>query len=326
MESSRSRSLFVVVVAIAADVTVTVFRFAVAAVTGSSTLLAQAFQSTAETANQLLLLRGHAGARREETPRHPFGHGREPYFWAFVVSLLILAVGSLAAFVETYAKLRDPEPITQAAWAYAAIVVSLVLDGTSAVVARRQARRERQGSMVEYVRDSKNPEVAVVLVQDSAAVVGLAITAVAVTASLVTDRPELDAAGSAAIGCLLAVVALGLARRMKSLLIGESAPDEVLDAIRDIIDGHDRVQGLISLRGLQYGPDDLVIEAQVAFDEDLVFRDIARVVDDIEAEVRAEIPGARLVAIEPAVPQPSDPDVPAWQRTAFERAQRSKAK
>jgi cation diffusion facilitator family transporter len=316
VDSPRERSLLVVVVAVAADVTVTVFRFAIAGVTGSSALLAQAFQSTAETANQLLLLRGHAGARQSETPRHPFGHGREPYFWAFVVSLLIIGVGSTAAFLEAYAKLRNPEPIRQAGWAYAAIAVSLVLDGTSALVARHQARRERRGSIVDYVRDAKNPEISIVLAQDTAAVVGLAIAAAAVTASLVTDTPQLDAAGSAAIGCLLAAVALGLARRMKSLLIGESASDEDLDTIRQIVYAHDRVRSLISLRGLQYGPDELLVEAQVAFDDDLTFRDIARAIDDIEAEVRARVPGARLVAIEPAVPQPSDPDVPHWQQHA----------
>jgi cation diffusion facilitator family transporter len=316
VDSRRERSRLVVVVAVAADVIVTVFRFAIAAVTGSSALLAQAFQSTAEVANQLLLLRGHAGARRDETPRHPFGHGREPYFWAFVVCLLIVGVGSTAAFLEAYAKVRNPEPIRQAGWAYAAIVVSLVLDGTSAMVARHQARRERQGSMVDYVRDSKNPEISVVLAQDTAAVVGLAIAGTAVSLSLVTDNAEFDAAGSAAIGCLMAVVALGLARRMKSLLIGESASDEELETIRGIIHAHDRVQSLISLRGLQYGPDELLVEAQVAFDDDLVFGDIARAIDEIEAEIRARVPGTRLVAIEPAVPQPSDPDVPHWQRSA----------
>jgi divalent metal cation (Fe/Co/Zn/Cd) transporter len=103
---------------------------------------------------------------------------------------------------------------------------------------------------------------------------------------------------------------------MKSLLIGESASDEDLDTIRQIVYAHDRVRSLISLRGLQYGPDELLVEAQVAFDDDLTFRDIARAIDDIEAEVRARVPGARLVAIEPAVPQPSDPDVPHWQQHA----------
>jgi cation diffusion facilitator family transporter len=309
----RERSTLVVAVAVVADVVVTIFRFVAAAVTGSSALLAQAFQSTAESVNQALLFRGQAGARRDETPQHPFGYARERYFWAFVVSFLIFGVGATAAFVEAYAKLRNPEPVTHPPWAFAALGLALVLDGTSFLVARRQARRERAGPMLEYVRESKSPEISVVMLQDSAAVVGLAIAGAAVTSSLVTDTPAFDAAGSAAIGCLLTVVAFALARRMKSLLIGEAAPDEEVDEIRRIILGHDDVRALISLRTLYHGPDELVVEAQVAFDDDLRFRAVARAVDDIEAGIRRRIDSARLVAIEPAVPATRDPGVPRWQ-------------
>jgi cation diffusion facilitator family transporter len=305
--------MLVVGVAVAADVVVTIFRFAAAAVTGSSALLAQAFQSTAETANQALLLRGQIGARREETPRHPFGYARERYFWAFIVSLLIFGVGSVASLAEAYAKVRNPEPVTHAPWAFAAIALALVLDGTSFVVARRQARRERDGPVLEYVRESKSPEISVVMLQDGAAVVGVVIAGTAVVSSLVTDTPQLDAVGSAAIGCLLAVVAFALARRMKSLLIGEAAPAEEVDAIRRIIVGHPAVRGLISLRTLYHGPDELVVEAQVAFDDELRFRELAQAVDEIEDGIRRRLDSARLVAIEPAVPATRDPDVPRWQ-------------
>jgi divalent metal cation (Fe/Co/Zn/Cd) transporter len=152
------------------------------------------------------------------------------------------------------------------------------------------------------------------MLQDGAAVVGLTIAGVAVTLSLLFDAPALDAAGSLAIGCLLAVVAFALARRMKSLLIGEAASAEEVEAIRRIILDHMQVRDLVSLRTLHHGPDELVVEAQVAFDDELRFAALAQVVDDIEARIRAHIDGARLVAIEPAVRRVSDPDVPSWQR------------
>lgn len=312
--SAEGRSLLVVGVAVTADVLVTVFRFAVASITGSSTLLAQAFQSAAETVNQILLLRGYAGARQAESPRHPFGYARERYFWSFLVALGIFGVGSAAALVEAYAKLRDPQPITQAPWAYGALALAAVLDGGSFLVARRQARRERDRPMVDYLRESKNPEISVVMLQDMGAVVGVAIATVAVSASLLTDTPALDAVGSAAIGGVLAVVAFSLARRMKSLLIGEAAPEEEAEAIGHIILEHRHVRELLSLRTVYHGPGELVVEAQVSFDADLRFLALAQVIDDIEAEIRRRVAAARLVAIEPAVPRTRDPDVPAWQR------------
>jgi cation diffusion facilitator family transporter len=312
--SSEGRSLLVVGVAVTADILVTVFRFAVATITGSSTLLAQAFQSTAETANQALLFRGHAGARQEETPRHPFGYARERYFWSFLVALLIFVVGSAAALIEAYLEFRSPQPITRAPWAYAALGLAAVSDGSSLFFARRQARRERAGPMLDYVRESKNPEISVVMLQDTGAVVGVAIATVAVTASLLTNTPALDAAGSAAIGVLLAAVAFALARRMKSLLIGEAASDEETETIGRIILRHRDVRDLISLRTVYHGPGELVVEAQVSFDESLRFRALAQVIDEIEADIRRQVEAARLVAIEPAVPRTRDPDVPAWQR------------
>lgn len=315
-EASRRRSLLVVVVATAADLVVTVLKFAAAAVTGSSSMLAEGFHSVSETANQALLFRGYASARQGETPRHPFGHARERYFWALVVSFLIFGVGSVAALFESYRKLRDATPLIDPRWAYGVLTIALLLDGTSFVVARRQAHRERRGRIVEYVRESKNPEVSVVMLQDGAAVVGVLVAYVAITLSVVTDQPAYDAAGSATIGALLAAVAFTLAWRMKSLLIGEAASAEESDKIRDLIRGHPAVRELLSLRTLYHGPDELVIEAQVSLDPELRFRDVAEVIDEIEGRIRDEVDAARLVAIEPAVPRTRDPDVPEWQRTS----------
>lgn len=312
--AADGRGLLAIGVAITADLLTTGFRFAVAAITGSSTLLAQAFQSAAETVNQMLLLRGYAGARQAESPRHPFGYARERYFWSFLVVLLIFGVGAVASLAEAYAKFRNPEPITRAPWAYAALAVAAVLDGSSFVFARRQARRERDRPVVDYVRTSKNPEISVVMLQDMGAVIGVALATGAVSASLLTDTPALDAVGSAAIGVVLAVVAFSLARRMKSLLIGEAAPDEETDAIGRIILAHRDVRDLISLRTVYHGPGELVVEAQVTFDADLRFPALAQAIDDIEADIRHRVEAARLVAIEPAVPRTRDPDVPPWQR------------
>jgi cation diffusion facilitator family transporter len=303
----RGRSRFVVVVAVAADGVVTVLKFVAAAVTGSASILAEGLHSASEATNQGLLLRGFASARRGDTPVHPFGHSRERYFWALVVSFLIFGVGSAAAFVEAYSKFRSAEPIVEPFWAYAVLTAALALDGTSFVVARRQAKHERDGSMLQYVRESKIPEVSVVMLQDAAAVIGIGIAYVAISLSLVADAPAFDAAGSAAIGSLLAGVAFTLVWRMKSLLIGEAAPRQELETIRGIILGQESARDLISLRTLYHGPDELVVEAQVSFDPDLRVREVADIIDVIEDAVRARLPSARLVAIEPAVARARDP-------------------
>jgi cation diffusion facilitator family transporter len=311
---AQGRSLFVVLVALAADLALTVFKFVAAALTGSSSMLAEGFHSISETTNQALLLQGHASARREESPRHQFGYSRERYFWALVVSFLIFGVGSVAALFEAYNKLRSGEPLTDPRWAYGVLAAALLLDGGSFLVARRQARRERRESVAEYVRESKNPEVAVVLLQDAGAVIGTVIAFVAITLSMVTGEPAFDAAGSAAIGILLGAVAFTLVWRVKSLLVGEAAPEDEFEAIRRMILAHPSVRELISLRTLYHGPDDLLVDAQVRFDDDMRFREIARAIDEIEQAIRSEIAAARIVSIEPAVPQDGDPDVPAWQR------------
>jgi cation diffusion facilitator family transporter len=303
-----------VVVAVVADALVTVFKFAAAAVTGSASMVAEGLHSGSEATNHGLLLRGLVNARRGDTPEHPFGHSGERYFWALVVSFLIFGVGAAAAFFEAYAKLRTSEPIVQPLWAYAVLTAALVLDGSSFIVARHQARRERRGSMLRYLRESKTPEVLVVMLQDAAAVIGIGIAYVAISLALVTDEPAFDAAGSAAIGSLLAAVAFTLVWRVKSLLIGEAAPSQEFDAIRRIILASDTVRDLISLRTLYHGPDELVVEAQVSFDPDLRVREITDVIDGIEDGVRTQVPSARLVAIEPAVARVRDPDVPEFQR------------
>jgi cation diffusion facilitator family transporter len=320
----RGRSRLVVVVAVVADGVVTVFKFVAAAVTGSASMLAEGLHSASEATNQGLLLRGFARARRGDTPEHPFGHSRERYFWALVVSFLIFGVGSAAAFFEAYAKFRNSEPIVQPLWAYAVLTAALVLDGGSFVVARRQAKRERRGSMLRYLRESKIPEVSVVMLQDAAAVIGIAIAYTAISLSLVTDEPAFDAAGSAAIGSLLAAVAFTLVWRVKSLLIGEAAPSHEFDTIRDIILGQPSVRELISLRTLYHGPDELVVESQVSFDPDMRVREVADVIDAIEDAVRTQLPSARLVAIEPAVARMRDPDVPEFQRRRLQMADRGR--
>lgn len=282
-------------------------------VTGSSSILAETFHSGAETANQGLLLWGrHRAGRLTEEPHHPFGYSRERYFWPFIVSVLMFGVGSVGSLFEGIDKLRNPEPIVSAGWAFGILAVALVLDGASWVNAVRQARAQKRGSYWRFVRESRSPEVPMILLEDSAAVVGVAFAFVGVGLAVWTGDSTYDAIGSFAIGGLLAVVAWVLAREMKSLLIGESALPEEAMTIRQAIRGQEEVRDIVYLRTLYLGPDDLMIEAKVTVVDEVSANEFAAAIDAIEDRIRAALPHVGVIAIEPEIPRRHDPDRPAW--------------
>jgi cation diffusion facilitator family transporter len=299
VQEGNRRAIFA---ALAANLGIALAKFAGFLITGAASLLAEAVHSAADTSNQALLLFGGRRASREPDAQHPFGHGPERFFWAFVVALVLFSMGGLFAIYEGIEKLRHPHEVESFGVAIAILLVAVALESYSLATAVREANHIRGDlSWWAFIRRSKNPELPVVLLEDTGAEIGLAMALFGVVMAKVTDEPRWDALGSLGIGILLVVIALVLATEMKSLLIGEAATPDVEQAIRGAIEGSPCVQRLIHLRTLHLGPDELLVAAKLEFDQTLSFAELARAVDDTEARLREAVPAARLVFLEPDV-------------------------
>jgi cation diffusion facilitator family transporter len=270
--------------------------------TGAASLLAESVHSLADTGNQALLLLGSSRARQTPTAEHPFGFGRERYFWAFVVALVLFSLGSLFAIVEGVEKLFHPHELSSVEWALAVLAIAILLESFSLRTALHEAAEVRgRDGWWQFIRRTKMPELPVVLLEDVGALLGLCFAAAGVGLALATGDPRWDALGSVAIGLLLGVIAIILAIEMKSLLIGEAAAPETIATIRAALAAGDGVTHVIHLRTLHLGPDDLLIAAKLGFMPDVPLQRVADVTNAVEATIRAQIPTARLVFIEPDV-------------------------
>jgi len=291
-----------IVAAFAANLGIALAKFVAFAFTGAASMLAEAVHSVADTGNQALLFLGSSRARRAPTDEHPFGFGRERYFWAFVVALVLFSLGALFAIGEGIDKLIHPHELESPFVALAVLAVSIALETASFVTARRAANLLRRGeSWPAFIRHTKNPELPVVLLEDVGALVGLGFAGAGVGLAVLTGDARFDATGSIAIGLLLGAIAAVLAVEMKSLLIGESATPAVVAKIRAAMESAPRVARVIHLRTLHLGPDDLLVASKLAFDPSLDFATLAKVIDETERRVRAEVPSARLIFLEPDV-------------------------
>ena len=291
-----------IIAALLANMGIAVAKFLGFLVTGAASLLAEAVHSVADTSNQALLLFGGHRASRSATPEHPFGYGRERFFWAFVVALVLFSMGGLFAIYEGIEKLLHPHELESFGVAIAILLVAVALETYSLTTAVREANHIRgDQSWWKFIRHSKNPELPVVLLEDTGAEIGLALALFGVIMAKVTDEPRWDAAGSLGIGILLVVIAIVLAIEMKSLLIGEAASPDDQAAIRDAIEGSPEVRRLIHMRTEHLGPDELLVAAKLEFDGALSFADLAKAVDDTEARLRDAVPAAKLIYIEPDV-------------------------
>ena len=278
---------------------IAIAKFVGFAFTGAASMLAEALHSVADTGNQGLLFLGGRRAARTPTPEHPFGYGRERYFWAFVVSIVLFLLGGLFALFEGEEKLRHPHEIETPAWAFAILSFAIVLEVFSFRTAIREANKVRAGEgWWPFIRRSKSPELPVVLLEDLGALLGLIFALAGVTLATMTDEPRFDAAGSLAIGVLLVVIAIILSAEMRSLLIGESASPKMQKEIVSAIEGAREVRRIIHLRTMHLGPDELLVAAKVDLDAPSV-PEIAKAIDVIEARVRAAVPIARVVYLEP---------------------------
>jgi cation diffusion facilitator family transporter len=298
-----------ILAAFLANLGIAISKFVAFAVTGSASMLAEAIHSVADTGNQLLLFLGGRRGRRPPTAAHPFGFGLERYFWAFVVALVLFSLGSLFALVEGVEKLRNPEELESPIWAFAVLGVAIVLEALSLRTARREAlaMREPGQSWWQFIHTTKAAEIPVVLLEDIGALLGLAIALVGVTLAEVTGEPRWDAAGSLGIGLLLGVIAVVLATEMKSLLTGEAAAPATEQKIRDAITSGPEVRRIISLRTLHLGPDDVLVATKLDLASSGTVDELAGAIDSVEARVRAAVPTAKLIFVEPDVYRPSDP-------------------
>lgn len=276
-----------VVAALAANVAITVAKAVAAALTGSASMLAETLHSAADSGNQGLLLVGRRRGRRPADARHPFGHGGERYFWGFVVAVLLFALGSLFALLEGEEKLRQPHEPGSPVAPLVVIAFAFVFEGLSLTKAVRAARRHKgDRAWFRFIRRTKDAELPVVLLEDSGALVGLAFAAAGVVLAHVTGDGRFDAVGSLAIGLLLGAIAITLATEMKSLLVGESATPEAIEALARALRSTPGVSELRSLQTLQLGPEELLVTAEVRLAREGTVDDAMRVVADATRRAR----------------------------------------
>lgn len=291
-----------VIAAFFANLGIAIMKFIGFAFTGSGAMLAEAVHSSADTGNQLLLLLGGKKSRKTADEEHQFGYGRERYFWAFVVALMLFSIGALFSIYDGIEKLLHPHQLESAQWAIGILLGAICLEVISFRTAIRESRKvKRDTSWWRFIRTAKNPELPVVLLEDLAALLGLIIALSAVVAADVTGDSKYDAIGSLAIGVLLGIVAIVLAVEMRSLLLGEAAHPEVQQRIADTIRQSPHVRNVIHLRTEHLGPDELLVAAKVEFSPDLTLRELADVVNDVEAAVRRNVPEARVIYLEPDI-------------------------
>jgi cation diffusion facilitator family transporter len=283
-------------------------------------LLAEAIHSVADSGNQVLLLVGRSRAERDETEEHQFGFGSERYFYAFIVALVLFTVGAVFSVYEGVERIRHPEKLSSPVVALAVLGVAILLEGYSLRTAVRESNRSRgKVGWPAFIRRAKAPELPAVLLEDVAALSGLVLALIGVTAATLTHNDRWDGAGSVAIGILLACVATVLAIEMKSLLIGESANTDVEAAIVAAIEAGPDADRVIHLRTLHVGPETLLVAAKIGVMHDDTAASIAAGIDAAERRIRAAVPIAEHIFLEPDIYQPgrldqSDPAVRAAQR------------
>jgi cation diffusion facilitator family transporter len=295
-----------VLAALTANLGIAVAKLVGFSITGSASMLAESIHSVADSGNQGLLLLGGSRARQAPDERHPFGYGRERYFWAFVVALVLFTLGGAFAIVEGISKVRHPHEVESPAIAIAILVVAMVLEGGSFRTAVGQARGLRgEATWWQFIRRSRNPELPVVLLEDFGALIGLAFAVVGVVLARATDDGRWDGIGSLAIGTVLCCLAAVLAVEMKSLLVGESATRSMRAAIEAALVAEPEVERLIHLRTEHLGPEQLLVGAKLSFRSDLTFAELAATIDRVEARVRAVVPVECILYIEPDVYDPA---------------------
>ena len=289
-----------IVAALAANLTIAVLKFVAYILTLSSSMLAEAIHSLADSGNQLLLLVGGKRAKKEASPEHPFGYGRERYIYAFIVSIVLFSVGGLFALYEAWGKLQHPHGIEGDFWwvPLAVLVGAIIAESFSFRTAIIESNHIRgQQSWVHFIRNAKQPELPVILLEDFGALLGLAFALFGVSLTLVTGNGIWDALGTAMIGLLLVAIAAVLAVETKSLLLGESATKADVAKIRGAIESDGT--RIIHLKTMHLGPEELLVAAKIGIGQSDTGREVAAAIDAAETRIRDAVPTARVIYLEP---------------------------
>lgn len=306
-----SGSTKAILAALFANLGIAIAKFVGYAFTSSSSMLAEAIHSVADTSNQALLLLGSRRAAKDATAEHPFGFGRERYFWSFIVALVLFTLGGLFAIYEGWHKLGEgSHEVTNAEWAIGILVLGILLESYSFRTAVRESRPLKgRASWWEFVRHSRTPELPVVLLEDFGALTGLALALVSVSVAAVTGDSRWDAYGTIAIGLLLVVIATVLVFEMKSLLIGESALAPMQKTIVGAIEGTAGISKVIHMRTQHIGPDELLVAAKVQLTPGLDSAGVAAVINQAEHRIREAVPITLMIYLEPDVFDPKHPEL-----------------
>jgi cation diffusion facilitator family transporter len=296
---SASGGTRAIIAALAANMGIAAAKFVGFLITGSSSMIAESAHSVADSGNQALLLLGGRRARRGASETHPFGYGRDRYFYAFLVALVLFTAGALFSLYEGGHKLHNPEDLESPQVAIGILLVAIVLESFSLRTAVVESNRHRGGaSWAQFIRRAKAPELPVVLLEDTAALLGLVFALLGVATAAITGNPRWDAIGTLAIGVLLAIVAIILIIETKSLLVGEAASPDAVDRIRAALVGQG-IDRVIHLRTMHLGPDELLVAAKVAMPRTTSLERAAASIDAAERRVRAAEPAARVIYLEP---------------------------
>lgn len=274
-------------------------KFGAAAITGSSAMFSEGIHSTVDCGNQLLLLFGMKRAAQAPDAQHPFGYGKELYFWAFVVAIMIFAVGAGISIYEGVLHVMHPEPITSPIWNYGVLGAALIFEAGAWYVAFREFEKTREGRpFLQAVRESKDPAVFTVLFEDSAAMLGLLFALAGVAGAQIFGLPVLDGIASIAIGCVLALVAWLLAVETKGLLIGEAADPRVIDGIRAYLSPDERILAVNEVLTMHMGPNDILVNVSIDFVDGLAAEEVEAAISDFERYIKGTFPRVSRVFIE----------------------------
>ena len=295
--TTRTRTL---VVALLANRGIAVSKFVAAAITGSSAMLTEGVHSVVDSTNQLLLMWGRRAARRPPDRVHPFGYGRELYFWSFVVAVLVFALGAGVSIYEGIIHIANPEPAVDPVIAYAVLLVAFLLEGWSTVEAFGDFKKSKGSvSWFQAVRRSKDPPAFILLLENGAAMAGIIAAAIGLGLSQLTHDPFFDGAASVVIGVILGITASLLAYESKGLLIGEAADPELVDNLHDLACSQPGVVGVGHVLTVHSSPDQITVMMNVDFRDDMLAGEVERIVCEVEREARERWPQVRRLFVRP---------------------------
>jgi cation diffusion facilitator family transporter len=287
-------------IAFAANLGIALAKFGAAAVTGSSAMLTEGVHSVVDSSNQLLLLWGRRAARRPADALHPFGYGRELYFWSFVVAVLVFALGAGVSVYEGLQHIARPEHAVSPLIAYGVLAVAFVLEGGSTIAAFKEFREAKgQLGWIQAVQRSKDPPGFIVLLENGAAMIGILVAAIGLGLSQITGDPRFDGMASVVIGVVLGLTAFLLAYESKALLIGEAADPALVEGLRALVAERTGVTGVGDVLTVHSSPDMVTAMISVDFDDAISARDVERIVDDVERDACAQFPLVRRLYIRP---------------------------